>query len=110
MKIYQTNITFNKNLKVIDKDGEEKEYILSATYKPNLVGQHKKNYLTPPHNIDLKPSFIKEFLANTVEKANKFKNNAEIFIINCKDEKILFSKNGEMIEEKNAPSVEEYSK
>jgi hypothetical protein len=114
-KIYKnenlsTNLTSNPNFGIFDSDNQKKIVKLDAKYNPNLIGQNKDNYLTPAHHIDKKTSLIKELPNNVLEKAGKFKSNAQAHLINSKDKKLLESRDGKLYENYNAPTVEEYSK
>jgi hypothetical protein len=105
------NFTSNKNLKVIVKDEFGKEshdtIVLEKEFKPNLLGQDKSNFLTPPHIIDKNNSTIKLLEKDIFMQMQNYKYDAFCQLLDNKDEQLLHSVNKTMYKNEDALTLKE---
>ncbi len=104
------NLTSSEKINVKNINNENIKYICKDSYKPNLKGEEKINFLTPTYELDMESSqigVIKDI--NTELKMQTFMNNVQASILNNKCEKIIYSKNDIFIEKQNVPTIEEYA-
>jgi hypothetical protein len=110
-----TNFTSKSELKIkeiISDDNliiEDKKIHLTAKFMPNLKGQSKNDFLTPPYELDKKTSLIKDIKKDIILNINERKDAVNSFLLECKDEKILYLKNEDFIKKNNSLTVKEYS-
>jgi hypothetical protein len=104
-----TNFTSHPNLKIYNSKENSELITLTTSFKPNMQGENKANYLTPPHVIDKNSSEISILDGKTTVKANKFKQAAHSFFIKNKDTHLLYSENEMLYKSDNSFTVKEYS-
>lgn len=104
------NLTSSSSIKVKNEFNDFFYKTCKDSYKPNLISESKINFLTPSYSFDKKNVLINELGANIFFKMNKFSKNVHSSILNEKNEKIIFYKNGGFLFNVDAPTIQEFCK
>lgn len=109
-KCIAKNLTSSSKIKVIDENNVITNIKCPHSYKPNLKGVNKENFITPAYIMNKNNVVVGELDKNSLVKMNEFSKQIQASFLCEKDKRLILYEDYQWYDNSNNPTLKEFCK